>query len=64
MMTKFEEVLIKRDGMSLSEANECRKDARDTIYQMLEDGDSDFLIEDYLLNQYGLEMDYIFDILM
>ena len=62
-MTNFEAVLIKRDGLSYSEAKACREEAKSTIYQMLEKGASDFLIEDYLMSEFGLELDYIMDIL-
>lgn len=62
-MTKFEEVLIKRDGLCYSEAKACREEARNTIYEMLAGGASDFLIEDYLLSEFGLELDYIMDLL-
>lgn len=62
-MTNFEAVLIKRDGLSYSEAKACREEARNTIYQMLEEGISDFVIEDYLLSEFGLELDYIMDLI-
>lgn len=62
-MTNFEVVLVKRDGLSFSQARACREEARDTIYRMLEEGASDFLIEDYLMSEFGLELDYITDLL-
>ena len=63
-MTEFEKVLMRRDDMTAEEAATCRKNARDEIYKMFDDDFSDFEVEDYLLDQYGLEMDYIFDILL
>lgn len=61
--TDFEKVLINRDGYTEEEARNARKEASDELYAMLEDGDSYDDIEDMLLDEYGLEMDYIFDLL-
>ena len=62
-MTSFEQVLINRDGVSKEEAKRMRAEARAEMYAMLEDGDSYDEIEDMLEYDYGLEMDYIFDLL-
>ena len=61
--TDFEKVLINRDGYTEEEARNARRYASDELYAMLEDGDSYDDIEDMLLDEYGLEMDYIFDLL-
>lgn len=62
-MTEFENVLMKRDGMDKQEARRCRAEASELIEQMLDEGGGYDDIEDLLLNDYGLEMDYIFDLI-
>jgi len=51
------EVLIKRDGMSRLEANQVIRDARKRV---LMDGEDP---EGILLNEFGLEPDYIMELL-
>lgn len=63
MMTSFEEVLISRDGLTKSEARREKEEVRNTILEMLEDGDGYDDIEDFLMYDYGLEMDYVEDLL-
>lgn len=55
-MTDFEKVLINRDGMTPENARLELKDAR----QQIMDGEDP---EELLLNEYGLEPDYFFDLL-
>jgi flagellar basal body-associated protein FliL len=62
-MTDFEKTLMKRDGIDREEARRMRQEAREEINAMLEDGESYEEIEDMLLCDYGLEMDYIFDLI-
>lgn len=54
-ITELESVLMKRDELSLSEAKELINDMREEI----ESGED---AEDVLYS-YGIEMDYIFDVL-
>jgi len=61
--TDFEKVLMNRDGYSEEEARNARRYASDELYEMLENGDDYCDIEEMLLDEYGLEMDYIFDLL-
>lgn len=59
-MTDFEKVLIKRDGMSKEDVHDELMNFRSDIF----DGDYDIEdIEDELMNNYGLEPDYLMDIL-
>ena len=51
------EILMERDDMTEDEANDLLDEVRDMI---LENSDS---AEDIVLDELGLEMDYIFDIL-
>jgi len=53
-------VLMERDGMTREEAEEMVRNARDEMYELLEDGCYDDA-EDFLACEFGLEMDYIFD---
>jgi hypothetical protein len=62
-MTEFEKVIMNRDEVSAEEAKRQRDEAREELYAMLEDGDSYDDIEDMLMYDYGLEMDYIFDLI-
>lgn len=61
-MTEFERVLIKRDGLTEDEAKLARKQAMEDIEEMIAFGDYDS-VEDILAGDYGLEMDYIFDLI-
>ena len=59
-MKQTVKVLMERDGMTREEAEEMVKNAKDEIYNMLEEAEYDE-IEDMLACDFGLEMDYIFD---
>lgn len=61
MTTK--EVLMQRDGMTEEEALDLMSDVRSEIYDAISDGDFD-LAEDLMYGDLGLEMDYIFDLLI
>lgn len=63
MMTEFERVLINRDDMSAAEAKEALESARAEVSDILDNGGSYCEIEQLLLDEYGLEMDYIFDLI-
>lgn len=52
-------VLMKRDGLTRDEAQE----RLDEVREMISDADP-WEAEDILADELGLEMDYIFDILM
>lgn len=58
-MTDFEKALMKRDGMSEDEAHEELMNVRDELGSGGYDYDE---IQDYLMDEYGLEPDYIEDI--
>lgn len=57
-MTGLERVLVERDGLSLEEAKKWINDVRIRIIEGEEDP------EEVLLEEFGLEPDYIFDILL
>ena len=61
--TEFEQALMHRDGITASQAQRQRQEARDSIYNILEQGGSYDEVEELLADEYGLEMDYILDIL-
>ena len=58
-MTDFERVLITRDRMTVDEAKRARDEARKAIWEMIEDGASYDDVEDMMASDFGLEMDYI-----
>lgn len=58
-MTDFEKVLMNRDGMTEEEAREERARASEAFYEAIEEGWG----EEFLEEEYGLEPDYIFDLL-
>ena len=62
-MTDFERVMMERDAMSTEEAREQRERARQEFYEMMDRCASYEEVEDMLAYDYGLEMDYIFDIM-
>ena len=64
MVTEFEKVLMNRDNMTKEEAHEERKNASEMLFDMLEDGAGYEEVEDVLMCEYGLEMDYIMDLLI
>lgn len=55
-MSELKKVLMERDGMSDREANEVIKEARERVY----DGEDP---EEILMDEFGLEPDYVFDLL-
>ena len=64
MVTEFEKILINRDNMTKEEAHKERQNASEMIFDMLEDGAGYEDIEDTLMCEYGLEMNYIMDLLI
>lgn len=56
-MTNFEKVLMKRDGLTRKEANEELKECQQRIFS----GENP---EDILYDDYGLEPDYVFDLIL
>ena len=62
-MTEFEQALIHRDHISKAEAKRQRSQAMQEFYEMMEEGCSYEDVEDMLECEFGLEMDYIFDIM-
>ena len=62
-VTEFEQALMHRDGDTREEARKHRQEARDMFYAMMDEGAGYDDIEDMMACEYGLEMDYIFDIM-
>ena len=56
-MNPIVEILMKRDSMTQEEAEELLEIGRAQVY---EDGEDP---EDVLLNEFGLEPDYVFDLI-
>ena len=57
-------ILMERDELTEEEAREQVEDAVDVINDIMENGGSYEEAEDVLLEDLGLEMDYIFDLLL
>ena len=64
MVTEFENVLMNRDNMTKEEAHKERQNASEMLCNMLEDSAGYEEVEDMLMCEYGLEMDYIMDLLI
>ncbi len=62
-MIEFETVLMKRDGLDAQEAKQSRKEAMEAFYDIMDNGGSYDEVEDMMSSMYGLEMDFIFDIM-
>ena len=61
-MNRIVGILMERDGLSATEAKRIVQDVRDEIYAATENGNYSEA-EDIMMNELGLEMDYIMDIL-
>ena len=64
MITEFEKALMNRDNMTKAEAHKEYQNASEMLFDMLEDGAGYEEVEDALMCEYGLEMDYIMDLLI
>ena len=61
-MNKIIEILMKRDGMTKEEATSHYKAVKADINDAIANGDSE-LVEDLMAEEFGLEPDYIMDLL-
>lgn len=59
-MDSIKKVLMERDGMSESEADELIKDAKADMFDRLADGE---MPDDICEEWFGLEPDYIMDLM-
>ena len=64
MVTEFEKILMNRDNMTKEEAHKEYQNASEMIFDMLEDGAGYEEVEDALMCEYGLEMDYTMGLLI
>lgn len=62
-MSRIADVLMERDGLTREEARQQVRDARREFYDMLADGADYDDIEDMMASEFGLEMDYIDDLI-
>ena len=58
------DILVRRDEITLEEAREQVEETVILINESVESGSSYCEVEDILAGELGLEMDYIFDLLM
>ena len=65
MKYRIKDVLIKRDGISPETAEQVVSEARDYVMQGLASGELTIWdIEDYVSGEFGLEPDYIDDLIL
>lgn len=57
-MESIKEILMRRDGMSEVDANELIEEAREAMYEYLDDDDMESA-EDICMEYFGLEPDYL-----
>ena len=62
-MTEFESALMNRDDLTKTQAKAERREARNKLYDLLNAGASYSEVEEMMADDYGLEMDYIFDLM-
>lgn len=62
-MESIKEVLMKRDGHSSYDADEIISEAVEELERVLADGGDIFDAEDLVLEYFGLEPDYLMEIL-
>lgn len=62
-MTEFETILMRRDNLTKQEAGQQRKEARKAMNDILLHGGGYDDVEEMMLESYGLEMDFIFDLM-
>lgn len=63
-MDSMKDVLKNRDSITENEAINEVNNARESLYNIIENGGSIDDVEDMMMCDYGLEMDYIFDLLI
>ena len=61
-MNKVVEILMERDGLTRTEAEELVEDTRSELIEAAE-GTSCLEADEIIMNNLGLEPDYLFDIL-
>ena len=62
-MNKIVEILMERDNMSQEEAEDLLNEAKEEAQNVLEEDGGLEDIEDILLDYFGLEPDYIFELI-
>lgn len=62
-ITEFEQALVHRDNITKKKAQEEKARASEMLYDILAEGGSYDEVEDMLADEFGLEMDYVMDLL-
>ena len=60
-MSELKQILMRRDGLTAAEADAAIEEASEDFYSRIREGD--ITAEDVLLEHFGLEPDYILDII-
>ena len=61
-MKTIKQVLMERDGMSASEADELIEEAKNALFDYLDEGDQESA-QDICEEYFGLEPDYLMELL-
>jgi hypothetical protein len=61
-MNRIIEIIMKRDNMALEDAQCLFDDAKDEAEDVLSEGDLE-RVEDIISDYFGLEPDYVFDLI-
>lgn len=62
-MNSMKNVLMKRDGMSNEDANREMESARESLWEIIEFGGTLDDLEEMMAMEYGLEPDYLEELL-
>lgn len=62
-MNRVQKILMDRDGYTAEEARRVLLDGRTELHEAIADGDGSQDIEDLFSDIFGLEPDYLFDVL-
>lgn len=62
MPSELKKVIMERDGLTSEEADELINEAKEALQEYLAEGDTE-AAEDICSEHFGLEPDYIFDLM-
>jgi len=60
-MSELMKILMKRDGLTQEQAKQQIKEAKKNIREMV--NDPEFNLEEFMMEEFDLEPDYIFDLM-
>lgn len=63
MLESIADVLVRRDGLDREDAHQQVEFAKNEIKRMIDSGCGLFDVEDYIQDEFGLEPDYMMELL-